>query len=150
MLGENVTLINKYSKHIIFSIIILSSLPVILLQAYGQTCTGNSVLVDGVCRQCYELGTCEFFEHPLETMLEPFTAVFGAYFYIIIWGLLMGILWLRVSNTMVVGIVGLVLAILIQTQFTTETQVVGYVLLALAVAVLLYQIFTTRVHYPSN
>ena len=122
------------------------------LQAFGQnvTCTGNSVNVNGVCRQCYELGTCDFFGSPLDTMLEPFVAVFGAFFYIIIWGLLIGILWLRVSNTMVVAVVGVVLAVLIQTQFTTETQTVGYVLLALAITVALYQIFTIRTHFPTN
>jgi hypothetical protein len=122
------------------------------LQAYGQnvTCSGNEVEVNGVCRQCYELGTCDFFAAPLDVMLEPFVAVFGAFFYIIIWGLLIGILWLRVSNTMVVAVVGVVLAILIQTQFTTETQTVGYALLALAITVALYQIFTIRTHFPTN
>lgn len=128
------------------------TMPVLFFQASGQaiTCTGNAVLVNGVCRQCYELGTCDFFEEPLDTMLEPFLAVFGAFFYIIIWGLLIGILWLRVSNTMLVAIVGLVLAVLIQTQFTTETQTVGYVLLALAITVALYQIFVIRTSFPTN
>ena len=134
----------------IFALIL--TLPVLFFQASGQAieCTGNSVLVDGVCRQCYELGTCDFFEAPLDTMLEPFLAVFGPFFYIIIWGFLIGILWLRVSNTMLVAIVGLVLAVLIQSQFTTETQTVGYVLLALAITVALYQIFTIRTHFPTN
>lgn len=125
-------------------------MPFLFIDANAQACTGNSVLIDGVCRQCYELGTCDFFGHPLDTMLEPFLAVFGAYFYIIIWGLLIGILWLRVSNTMVVAVVGVVLAVLIQTQFSTETQTVGYALLALAIAVALYQIFTIRTHFPTN
>jgi len=143
----------KYNKgFIINTLIILSFIisPMLLSNAYGQACTGNSVLIDGHCRQCYELGTCDFFAHPLDTMLEPFLAVFGAYFYIIIWGLLMGILWLRVSNTMVVGIVGLVLAGIMQAQFTAQTWTIGLMLLGIALTVLLYQIFTVRTHFPTN
>ena len=145
----------KFNKNFILNISLILTvftIPIIQLEAYGQivTCTGTDVLIDGVCRTCYELGTCDFFAHPLDTMLEPFLHVFGAYFYIIIWGLLIGILWLRVSNTMVVAVVGVVLAIMIQTQFTTETQTVGYVLMALAIAVALYQILTIRTHFPTN
>lgn len=128
----------------------LATSPILFLDAFGQACTGNSVLIDGHCRQCYELGTCDFFAHPLDTMLEPFLAVFGAYFYIIIWGLLIGILWLRVSNTMLVGIVGLVLAGIMQAQFTAQTWTIGLMLLAIATTVLLYQIFTVRTHFPTN
>jgi len=145
----------KIKKSFLINISLLLGIliiPIIQLNAYGQApiCTGTDVLVNGVCRTCYELGTCDFFLHPLDTMLEPFLHIFGAYFYIIIWGLLIGILWLRVSNTMLVAIVGVLLAVVIQTQFTTETQTIGYGLMALAIAVALYQIFTIRTHFPTN
>ena len=116
-------------------------IPIILIQIYG---------IGPDDPECYEIGTCNFFQHPLDVMLLPFTAVFGGFFYIIIWGLLMGILWLRVSNTMVVAIIGLALAVVFQPQFQDDAKLIGYVLLGLAITVALYQIFTIRTHFPTN
>lgn len=100
--------------------------------------------------ECYELGNCQFFQAPLDAMLAPFLGVFGAFFYIIVWGFIIGILWLRVSNTMLVGIIGIILAVLFQPQFGDDETLIGYLLLGLAVAVALYQILVVRSHYPTN
>jgi disulfide bond formation protein DsbB len=62
----------------------------------------------------------------------------------------MGILWLRVSNTMVVGIVGVALAAMFTQGFDDETKIIGYGLLALALGIAIYQLVIVRVHYPSS
>lgn len=143
----------KLERDLVINILLLVGSvisPMLFLDAFAQSCPENTELIDGVCRRCYELGTCDFFGNPFDSMMQPFLAVFGAFFYIIIWGLLIGILWLRVSNTMLVGIVGLVLAGIMQVQFTAQTWTIGLLLLGIALTVLLYQIFTVRTHFPSN
>jgi len=106
--------------------------------------------------ECYEVGNysingeCNLFGEPLTTMTKPFEVVFGDFTYVIIWGIIMGVLWLRVQNTMMVGIVGIALAALFTQGFSQEAQIIGYGLLAVAIGVALYQLITVRVHYPSG
>ncbi len=96
-------------------------------------------------------------------MILPYQEVFGDFTFVIVWSIIIGILWLRLGNTMAVGIVGLALAALFQlpidtngdgepelTPFSDDAQIIGFALLIVAVAVVLFQITTVRTHYPSN
>lgn len=108
--------------------------------------------------ECFELGDCDLFAAPFDAMIEPFDAVFQDFTLVVVWGIIIGILWLRVSNPMMVGIVGVGLAALFTrpdangnlTGFSDEAQAVGWGLLILAIVVALYQILTVRVHFPTN
>jgi len=108
--------------------------------------------------ECFEVGDCPLFEAPFDAMLEPFNAVFQDFTLVVVWAIIMGILWIRVSNPMMVGIVGVGLASLFARPdaqgnlvgFSEEAQAVGWGLLILAVIVALYQILTVRVHFPTN
>jgi len=106
--------------------------------------------------ECFEIGDysesggCPLFSKPLEVMVEPFKVAFGAFAFVVIWGIIMGVLWLRVQNTMMVGVVGVLLAAVFTAGFDDQTKIIGYGLLAVAVAVALYQILTVRVHYPQG
>jgi prepilin signal peptidase PulO-like enzyme (type II secretory pathway) len=106
--------------------------------------------------ECYEIGDysdaggCPLFSKPLEVMVEPFKVAFGGFAFVVIWGIIMGVLWLRVQNTMMVGVVGVLLASVFTAGFSPETKIIGYGLLAVAIAVALYQILTVRVHYPQG
>lgn len=105
---------------------------------------------------CYELGTCDFFESPFDTMILPYAEVFGSFTYIIMWSIIIGILWLRLGNTMAVGVIGLTLAVLFQDPFNAgvgfsdDAQLMGYVLLGIAVAIVLFQLVTVRTQFPTN
>jgi len=105
---------------------------------------------------CYELGTCNFFEEPFDTMILPYREVFGGFTYILLWSVIIGILWLRLGNTMVVGLLGLTLAVLFQDPFSVgvgfsdDAQLIGYLLLGVAVAIVIFQLFTVRTQYPTN
>ena len=108
---------------------------------------------------CYEIGTCDFFGSPFDTLILPYSVVFGSYIFILIWALIIGILWLRLGNTMVVGIIGLAVAALFQNPlaetpeeipFSQDAQLIGYVLLGVAITVVIYQILAVRTRYPSN
>lgn len=100
--------------------------------------------------ECYEISTCDFFQQPFDAMIAPFNATFGGFTYVVLWGIIMGILWLRVSNTMVVGIVGVALAAMFTQGFGDEEKIIGYGLLALALGIAIYQLVIVRVHYPSS
>ncbi len=100
--------------------------------------------------ECFELGTCDLFAEPFNTMIIPFQATLGDFTLVIAWAIIIGILWIRVSNTMMVAIVGVALAALFTQGFSEEAQTIGYALLAAAVAVAIYQILTVRVHFPTN
>jgi hypothetical protein len=108
---------------------------------------------------CYELGTCDFFSSPFNTLILPYSEVFGPFIFVLVWALIIGILWLRLGNTMVVGMIGLALAAVFQNPlaetaqdvpFAGDAQLIGYVLLGVAVTVVIYQILAVRTRYPSN
>lgn len=99
---------------------------------------------------CIELGTCDLFQNPFDTMIEPYKVAIGDLALVVIWAIIMAILWLRVSNTMVVGVVGVLLAGVFTQGFSPEAQAIGWALLAIAVAVAVYQIIVVRTHFPTN
>lgn len=98
--------------------------------------------------QCYELGTCDLFANPLDAMLEPFFGAMGQFFLVIMWGLIIGIIWLRTSNTMLTGVVGIGIASIF--VFSEETLLVGVLLLGAAVGMVVYQLYTQRLNFPTN
>ena len=112
--------------------------------------------------ECYEVPDMEdcpdFFAQPFDRMFDPYQSVFQDFTFVIVWAIIIGILWLRVSNTMMVSVIGVVLAALFTrpdaegnlTGFSEEAQAVGWGLLILAVVVAIYQILTVRVHFPTN
>jgi hypothetical protein len=97
---------------------------------------------------CYELGTCDLFANPLDAMLEPFFGAMGQFFLVIMWGLIIGIIWLRTSNTMLTGVVGIGISSIF--VFSEETQLVGVLLLGAAIGMVVYQLYTQRINFPSN
>jgi hypothetical protein len=97
---------------------------------------------------CYEIGTCDLFANPLDAMLEPFFGVMGQFFLVIMWGLIIGIIWLRTSNTMLTGVVGMGVSSLF--VFSEETQLVGVILLGAAIGMVVYQLYTQRINFPTN
>lgn len=105
--------------------------------------------------KCFELGTCDVFASPLDAMLEPFFAAFsfggddtGQFFLIVIWGLIIGVIWLRTSSTMMTGVIGIGIATLF--TFSEKTVFVGITLLILAIGIVIYQLYKQRLDFPSN
>lgn len=105
--------------------------------------------------ECYELGNCQFFDQPFNKMIIPYQTTLGGYTFVVIWGLIIGLLWLRMGNTMAVGIIGLVLAVLFNDPTTStgwqdNVFKTGWIMLIAAIGIVVYQLFTSRVHYPTN
>ena len=113
---------------------------------------------------CYELGTCDVFASPLDAMLEPFFCAFsfgqevqtgescstgsGQIFLVVIWGLIIGIIWLRTSSTMMTGVIGIGIATIF--TFSEKTIFIGITLLILAIGIVIYQLYKQRLDFPSN
>ena len=106
--------------------------------------------------ECTELGTCEFFDDPLNAMLRPMEIAFGDWYKLIIWIIIMGVLLFRVGNNLVVGIIGIIVAISIGAATTepseifTRANLIGLVMIGVSMAVTMYQLLTTRINYPTN
>jgi len=114
--------------------------------------------------KCFELGTCEIFASPLDAMLEPFFCAFtfgevetgetcsasptGQFFLVVMWGIIIGIIWLRTSSTMITGVVGIGVATLF--TFNEKTILVGIVLLGAAIGIVVYQLYKQRLDFPTN
>ena len=95
---------------------------------------------------CFEqnpLTDCNFIDAPLEAMIEPFNAIFGVWFFPIIWGIILGVLWLRTQNTMLVGIVGLIISTTI-SAFYEPVRGMGVLLFLVAAGVTLYHVVRHR------
>jgi hypothetical protein len=101
---------------------------------------------------CWEIGTCPIWQHPLQTMIQPWVDVWQvgnlSFFYVIFWGIIVGVIWLRTHHTMIAGIVGVALAGMF--SFDQHTLLVGGVLLAASIGIILYQLIIVRSNYPTN
>ena len=105
---------------------------------------------------CVELGTCMFANDPLNVMLMPFDSIFGGLSIVIFWSLIVGILWLRTENPMLVGLVGIVMCAsylsVLETQNIAPTvefegaRLIGSVLFALSLGITIYHILSSRIH----
>jgi len=99
----------------------------------------------------FELGNVTgFFQDPFNEIIAPYEATLGDFTLVIAWAIIIGVLWIRVSNTMMVGVIGVALAALFTQGFSEDAQQIGYALLAAAVAVALFQILTVRINFPTN
>jgi len=143
---------------VIFSVFMLSPIMTFVVPiAFGQIPVLN--VTAGIDAppdpKCFELGTCDVFASPLDAMLEPFFAAFsfggddtGQFFLIVIWGLIIGVIWLRTSSTMMTGVIGIGIATLF--TFSEKTLFVGITLLILAIGIVIYQLYKQRLDFPSN
>ena len=106
---------------------------------------------------CVELGTCMFANDPLNVMLMPFDSIFGGLSIVIFWSLVVGILWLRTENPMLVGMVGIAMCAAYLTAIETGqlpeqtaefdgARMLGGLLFALSLGITIYHILSNRIH----
>ena len=105
---------------------------------------------------CWETGVCPFADDPLGTFMQPFDVVFVGFSLVVFWGLLVGILWLRTHNTMLVSVIGIAMtsAYMATPEFLAggytaefeQARMVGSILIFVSVAFVIYQTFIHRPH----
>ena len=90
---------------------------------------------------------CGLLESPFESMLEAYNPIFQDLTIAVLWGVIMAVLWMKVQNTALVGIVGLVIAGSV-IGLSEESFRVGLLLVAVSMGIILFQIVQQRIQYP--
>lgn len=105
-------------------------------QCFEQLPTGSS---NDLCGLLSTNMTTVFqaFRMPLETQIPGFSLV-------ILWGGLIGILWFKTENIMLISIVGIVVAATI-TGLDTSARGYGYLLVGVSFGLLLFQLLRQRI-----
>lgn len=102
---------------------------------------------------CIELGNCVF-PTPMDMVNYPYLVFFGDWFYIIFYTMIIGIVYLINKDMMLTGIVGIVVAgFFTGTSIYTNSSTgqafhIGYILLALSIGIVLFQLIRTKVNNP--
>src|SRR3972149_3216424 len=134
------TILNKTKLELYGSKATLTVLSFLVLMGFIGWDSFNAIAYGPNNPECFEQpdqeGCPSFFDAPFDRMLDPFNAVFEDFTFVVIWGIIVGILWLRVSNTMMVAVFGVLLAALftrpdptnptILTGFSVAAQAVGW------------------------
>lgn len=98
--------------------------------------------------ECWQVGTCDLAGNPLGTMLLPFESVFGPFVYVIFWGLILGILWIRTQSPMLVGLVGLAISgglLSLDSPALEKAIYIGFALLGISAGIILFYMVSHRV-----
>lgn len=105
---------------------------------------------------CMEDGTfCDFVQHPFDAMMQPFVVLFGDFTYPIIYGIFIGIIWLYTKDIMLTGMLGILVASAgitagILGAWEDNAIMAGILLVAVALAVVIYQVFIHKSASPAQ
>lgn len=135
------------STILITMLVLVSSINVQQVNALGK---GNET--------CWETGTCKLFTDPVNTMLKPLVDVFTInninFFYVIIWAVILGIIWIRTHHIMLTGVVGTLIAAMYTADGFNAVDprilLIGYLLLAVSIGIVVFQLIVVRLNYPQN
>jgi hypothetical protein len=106
---------------------------------------------------CWEIGKCEFASDPYGVMTMPFDEVFGGLALVIFWSVIIGILWLRTENPMLVGMIGTAMTATYLASLETmadvpaefdQARIIGGVLFAVSLGFTLYHIIQSKILSP--
>lgn len=111
-----------------------------LLKAILFPLTGNY--------SCFEWGNCTTNGHLFEVITMPYSWSLGDFAPVAIWGLLIAVIWKRSHSMMLTGIIG----VLINAAFVfyQPARIIGWLLLAVAAGITLFQLVTLRPHGGSS
>ncbi len=91
--------------------------------------------------------TGDVVDTPFGAMLEAYDPIFGDLTIAILWGILIAVLWMKVQNTALVGIVGLVVAGSV-VGLDPDAYRVGILLVVVSMGIILFQLVQQRIKYP--
>lgn len=102
---------------------------------------------------CIELGNCEF-DNFMQRIIYPYRVLIGDYIYVLFWGSLLGIIYIRTHSGMITSFAGLVIASMFTSAdvyISSQTGQVfywGYALVMVSMGLTLYFLIKTRIHQP--
>ena len=100
-----------------------------------------------LCFETYDT-MCNIFNEPFAAVLKPFDAVLGTgelgLTIAVIWGIIVGVLWLKTGNLMLVSIVGIVIATSV-TGIFPEAVGIGYLLIGVSLGIVIFQLIRHKI-----
>jgi len=91
---------------------------------------------------CVEDGTyCDFADAPFDAMIEPYTIILGTWTYVVMWGAVLGVLWLWTQSPGIVAVVGVVISSFL-IGIVPEALYIGIFLVAISIGIYMFSIFT--------
>lgn len=90
----------------------------------------------------------------MQRVLYPYRILIGDYVYVLFWGTLIGIVYIRTQSSMIASFVGLVIASMFvgtDTYISSQTSQVfsvGYLLVAVSIGLTMFFIVRHRAHNP--
>ncbi len=87
---------------------------------------------------------CNFYESPFAAVLAPFNSILGDLTLVVIWGIILGILWLRTENLMLVSIVGLVISSTAVGLYEPAAGM-GLVLVGVSIGITIFQLIRHKI-----
>jgi len=87
---------------------------------------------------------CNFTDSPFNAVLQPFHATLGDLSLVAIWGILLGILWIKTNNLGLVSIVGILVASSISTVYE-PARGIGLLLVGVSIGIMLFQLIRHKI-----
>lgn len=78
--------------------------------------------------------------------LIPLEAVVPGYSLVIVWGGILGILWFKTQNVMLIGIVGVIVSSTFTVTFLPAALGVGLLLFGVSLGIMLFQLLRQRIN----
>lgn len=97
-----------------------------------------------LCFEKMDGNMCNIFTNPFSAVMEPFNAILGDLTLVVIWGIILGILWLRTENLMLVSIIGLVISAT-ATGLYEPAQGMGLLLVGISIGIIIFQLIRHKI-----
>jgi len=92
---------------------------------------------------CFELANCNF-ANPFELFTMPYTFFFGDFFYVMVWGVIIGVMFLKNKDPMLTSLVGIIIAgffsgsSVLTNSATAQAFNIGWILVAISVGMFIW------------
>lgn len=96
------------------------------------------------CFEKMDGNLCGFYDSPFSAVLEPFNSTLGDLTMVVMYGLLLGVLWIRTQNLMLVSVVG----ILVSSSLTAvyePARGIGMLLVGVSIGITLFQLIRHKI-----
>ena len=80
----------------------------------------------------------------LSAVVIPYTTIIGAMFYVIVWGVYFGMVWIRQESVHVPSVVGLIVGVVLFVFLPSNFAVAGSSLLVLSAAAAIFNLYKER------
>lgn len=94
-------------------------------------------------QNCFEAGNCPF-TNPLELFTMPFTHFFGDFFFVMVWGVVLAVMFLKNKDPMLTSLVGILIAgffsgsSVLTNSATAQAFNIGWILVAISVGMFMW------------